>query len=268
MRLNSYFPPDSPAVTVAHRGLMAAGAVRLARRREAGAQAVACALRSTAAGRIPPTERDWVARVEARRRELPSAMVAASGPDDSAVAVGADQRLDDAWQTCRWTSLPPVWGRFLIRLVVELAPRSCLELGTGLGLSAAYQAAALELNGAGSLVTLDAHEASRIAERGFAALGLESRVRLEFGLIDETLSGLLERIEPIDYALLDADHSEAATVRHFNAVVPHLRAGAVALFDDITQTDEMRRAWRSAASHERVTVALGLRRLGIVVIAA
>ena len=66
--------------------------------------------------------------------------------------------------------------------------------------------------------------------------------------------------------MLDADHSEEATVRHFEAVLPHLAGGAVVLLDDITQTGEMKRAWRAIADNERVAVAAGLRRIGVVVL--
>jgi predicted O-methyltransferase YrrM len=243
---------------------MAAGALRLAGRGEA-ADTVARALRDGAAGRMPAAERAWVQRIEGRRAEIPFEMVEA-GLDDAGPDAGGAQRLAAAWETCRWTSLPPVWGRFLFRLVAELGPRSCLELGTGLGLSALYQGAALELRGTGELATMDTHPAARIAERGFERLGLERRVRLEFGEIDETLDELLGRIGPVDYALLDADHSEEATLRHFEAVLPHLSGGAVVLLDDITQTDEMRRAWAAIASNERVAVAAGLRRMGMVVL--
>ena len=265
MRLNAHFPPDSPAVTVAHRGVMAAGAARLTRREERGARAVGAALLDTASGQMPPGELDWVERVERRRAEIPFEMVDA-GLDGAPASADDAQRLASAWETCRWTSLPPVWGRFLTRLVSELAPRTCLELGTGLGLSSLYQGAALDLRGEGELATMDAHPAARIAERGFADLGLEDRVDLEFGQIDDTLPQLMARLGPVDYAMLDADHSEEATVRHFEAVLPHLAGGAVVLLDDITQTDEMKRAWRAIAGNERVAVAAGLRRIGVVVL--
>ena len=234
---HAFLPPDSPAVTRAS-ALMAAGALRLARIDEPGARAAARALRATAWGRLASDEREWIQRVESRRSEIPFAIVAADGDRDP----GSDgaRRLAAAWETCRWTSIPAVWGRFLTRLVRELAPRSCLELGTGLGLSAAYQAGGLELSGAGELVSVDAHEASRIAERGIAELGLEHRVTIEFGQIDDVLADLLGRIAPIDYALLDADHSEVATVRHFDALLPELADGAVVALDDITQTDGIR----------------------------
>ena len=161
-----------------------------------------------------------------------------------------------------------MWGRFLMRLVRELRPRSCLELGTGFGISGAYQAAALELGGGGgALTTLDvAAEWSTIAERGFSELGLDGRVELRRGKIEETLPGVLHDAGPLDYCFLDAEHTEAATVAHFDAVLPHL--AAVAVVDDILRNDEMRRAWRTISRRDRVSAAVGTGRMGVALIAS
>jgi predicted O-methyltransferase YrrM len=276
MKPNAYIPPDSPAATAAHRALMAIRARRVASRDHRRSDALALVLRDTALGRVPSDERQWIERVEARRLEIPFEMAAAGSPGPFGIGMGQSEgspapdeatRLARAWGVCRWASIPPIWGRFLTRLVRELGPSSCLELGTGLGLSGAYQALSLELNGEGSLVTLEAHdEAARIADRGFEALGLAQRVELRFGLIEETLPGLLERIAPIDFALIDAEHTEEATTRHFDAVLPYLSEGAVVVLDDITETDEMRRAWRTVIGRDRVSLALGLRRVGVVAV--
>ena len=284
MKLSAHIPPDSQAATGAHRALMALRARRLVGSDHPGAGAVARALRTTARGQAPAAEREWIARIQARRAEIPFEMAAAEigfaivpgngggeprrapGNESNAPgpAHGEAERLAQAWEICRWTCIPPIWGRFLARLVRELAPASCLELGTGLGLSAAYQASSLELNGAGSLVTVDVHEAARIAERGFARLGLEHRVKLRFGLIEDALPELVERIAPIEYAFLDAEHSEEATIRHFDALLPYLADGAIVVLDDITQTAEMRQAWSAVCAREQVSLALGLRRVGVV----
>lgn len=281
MKLNANIPPDSAAATGAHRVLMGLRARGLARSDHPAAGAVTRALRTTARNEAPADEREWIARIEARRAEIPFAMVATGiefaivpgeGEGDPGPALGDDremsasdaERLGQAWEICRWTCIPPVWGRFLTRLVRELAPVHCLELGTGLGLSGAYQASALELNGTGTLVTVDVHEAARIAERGFAALGLDDRVELRLGLIEDALPKLVEGTAPIEYAFLDAEHSERATILHFDALLPHLADGAVVVLDDITQTPEMRRAWRTIAARERISLALGLRRVGVI----
>ena len=285
MKLNAHIPPESWAATVAHRALMGAAARRLSGNGHPRADAVARALGSTARGRATAGERDRLARVEARRAEVPFAMAASgtrfgivpgdgdadgNGPGGGAPGPHPSdaELLGQAWEICRWTCIPPVWGHFLMRLVRELVPSSCLELGTGVGLSGAYQGSALELNGTGHLVTVDAHEAARIAERGFAELGLDRRVELCFGRIEDVLPEVVDRIAPIDYALLDAEHSEGATIEHFDAVLPHLADGAVVVLDDITQTAEMRRAWRTIATRKRVSLAVGLRRVGVVAISA
>jgi predicted O-methyltransferase YrrM len=245
---------------------MASAAARLTPRRDRSSRAVAAALRTTALGRIPPEERAWIDRIGAHRRRLP-AQVAATDDHNSPARPQAE-RLAEATKACQWMSLPPLWGRFLTRLVRELAPRSALELGTGFGLSTAFQTAALELNRSGTLLSLDIEGMIALARPGLTRLGLEHRVELVAGRIEETLDAALERSGPIDYALLDADHTEEGTLREFDAVLPRLADGAVVVLDDIGWTPEMRRAWRRVAQHERVGASVGLRRLGIAIVAA
>jgi predicted O-methyltransferase YrrM len=166
-----------------------------------------------------------------------------------------------------WLSIPAPWGIFLLRLVRELLPRSCLELGSGLGISAAYMGAALELNGNGRLTTLDAAaDWAGIAAEGFGALGLDERIELQIGPIEDTLPAALRGTAPVDLAFLDAEHTQEATRRHFEAVLPSLSDGAVLVFDDVDLSPEMRRAWKRIRRHRRVSVAVAVRRMGLAVI--
>ncbi|HEX6116109.1 MAG TPA: class I SAM-dependent methyltransferase [Solirubrobacterales bacterium] len=258
--------PNSGPAEALHRAVMWTQARRLAGRSHPRAALLSAALQATALGRMTAEERSAISRVEGRRTEIPFELATALGEDPHTANDPFASRLAHAWETCRWVSIPPYWGRFLFRLVRELRPRTSLELGTGFGLSALYQARALELDGDRPLTTLDFHYAAEIGERGFAASGLDERVELVFGDIDDTLPGVLERIGEVDYALLDAEHSTAATVRHFDAVLPSLAPGAIAVFDDITSTPEMREAWRLVIARERVTLAVPLRRFGVVAV--
>lgn len=229
---------------------MAAAAPRLAGRRDRSSQALARALRATALGRFPAQDRAWIERIEQRRRDV----------GDSAAGLAP---------ACPFWSVPRVWGRLLMRLVRELEPRSCIELGTAFGVSASYQAAALELNGAGSLLTLDREpQLIPIARETLDALRLSDRVELEVGPVGDTLAGAAARVAPIDYAYIDAEHTEEATVFNFETLLPQLADGAVVVVDDIKVDAEMQRAWNAIRSNERIAVALGLRRFGIVVVAA
>ncbi|KKK93029.1 hypothetical protein LCGC14_2696960 [marine sediment metagenome] len=47
------------------------------------------------------------------------------------------------------------WGLLLFKIVKEFKPKICLELGTCIGISAAYQAAALEMNNQGKIYTIE-----------------------------------------------------------------------------------------------------------------
>ena len=245
---------------------------RVAGRRDPTARALTQAVRGAALNGLRPDEREWAARIEARRSELASdaSMVRpefdAMPESETAVFVDGGEPAP-IWGIAELFSISSLWGEFLLRLTRELAPRSCVELGTALGLSTAYQAAALELNSSGTLTTFDGAKAwAAVAEQGLSDLGLSGRADVEVGPIDETLPRALNRIGPVDYAYLDADHTEDSTVRHFDTILPHMAPGAVAVLDDIAFTREMSRAWHTVRRRERVSTSLALGRMGVVAV--
>jgi predicted O-methyltransferase YrrM len=254
------------------RSRMAISVPRLALRRGTAPRAVSRALASTARGRLPPEERAWIERIEARRRELgskPGETRAGFAPEPGGLpewAPAFDRPIPMSGATAL-LSIPPLWGRFLMRLVRERRPRSCLELGTAFGISTAFQAAALELTGDGRMLTIDAaREWATIAEEGFERLGLASRIEMRTGQIDSALPGALADVGPVDYAFIDAEHQEEPTLRYFELILPHLSSGAVLVLDDIGFPRQMRNAWRRISSHHRVSAAVGLGRMGVATI--
>lgn len=266
-RLGS-FATGSRSEEAVHRLVMAASSVRLVGRRDRSARALARALRTGALSRFHRDERAWITRIEERRERVasqgashylgPSAPVAGTEADPAAAYLATWSR---AW------SVPTLWGDLLLALIRQLAPRSCLELGTGYGISALYVGAALELNGGGTLTTLDREpRLIPIAEQGISELGLDGMIDVRGGAIEQTLAGALADTGPIDFALIDAEHTERATVDHFERLVPGLAAGAVVLIDDIHLSEGMTRAWMRIAAHNRVSIALDLRRLGIAMV--
>jgi predicted O-methyltransferase YrrM len=254
------------------RAVIAGRLPRVAGRRDPTSKALARVLGRVALERLRPDEREWVDRVEARRRDL-AADVTTVRPefeaDPESVPPGflrEEEPVPIAGIAILF-SIPPLWGGFLLRLIRELAPHRCLELGTGLGISTAYQAAALELNGSGTLTTLEGARAwATVAEQGLSTLGLADRTTVEMGAIDETLTETLARIGPIDYAYLDADHSEEATVKHFDMVLPHIASGGVVVLDDISFSGEMWGAWNTVRERDRISSAVALGRMGVVAV--
>jgi hypothetical protein len=61
---------------------------------------------------------------------------------------------------CWFSAKPPIWCFFLMKLLRHFRPRVCVELGTNLGLSALYMAAAMKLNGFGDYTQSKAHPRS------------------------------------------------------------------------------------------------------------
>lgn len=155
------------------------------------------------------------------------------------------------------------WGGMLFRLVREFRPRSALELGTNLGISASYQAAAMELNGTGHLVTLEGAPAvAQKARENLASLSLDN-VTVVVGRFDEVLATICADYGPFDFVFIDGHHDEAATLRYFHEIVAFAQPGAVLVFDDIEYSEGMRRAWTAIQEHDGVSVAVGLSKVGV-----
>ena len=92
-----------------------------------------------------------------------------------------------------------------------MRPGSCLEMGTAVGVSTAYQAAALRLNRHGSFVTIEgATSLADIARSNFQQLGLDT-VEVVVGRFQDTLTEVLTSRQPVDYVFVDGHHDEQAT---------------------------------------------------------
>jgi predicted O-methyltransferase YrrM len=258
--------PDRAGESIARRrGLRA-----LRERTDEPSRVLARVLDAAAAREASPEERAWFERIERRRADLLAsqdeleayASEFSGDPDDREVSVRGLAEL------CEVSSKPRFWAELLFRVVREARPAAVLELGTCVGISAAYQAAALELNGAGRLLTLDA-AASRlaVAQAGFDELGL-ARVETRHGRFEDTLGPALEELGEVALAFVDGHHDEGATIAYWERIAPRLARPALVVFDDIRWSDGMTRAWRAIAADARVELALDLRALGVCVVGA
>lgn len=230
------------------------------------ARRVADVLAATAGGETTPDERAWIERIERLRADLR----ASSAPIDTRLSeYTGDEAHEDVIRPntladlVRAKAQPPLWALLLLRLVREFRPATCLELGTGTGISAAYQAAALRLNGRGRLVTIEA-AATRVdlARRNFDGLGLGD-IDVRLGRFQDVLDDVLRELGEIDFALIDGHHAEQATIDYFHDVAAHLAETSVLVFDDIDWSEGMARAWKAIAADERTTLALDLGRVGL-----
>jgi len=229
--------------------------------------------------RLSSEEQAFVDRIEAERAALERSEETVEYLDFGAGPTGTTGRTADEMErgtpvtrriaeVCRTSSKPPRAGRVLFELVRDHRPETCLELGTCLGISAAYQAAALELNGSGFLYTLEG--APPLAERArgvLERLRLADRVEVRAGRFVDLLPDLLSRHE-FDYAFVDGHHDERATLDYFDAIRPRVRPGGVIAFDDVEWSDGMRRAWDAIRTSDGVGSSWKRHGIGFVALAS
>jgi predicted O-methyltransferase YrrM len=233
------------------------------------------ALRASATGRLSREERVRLRRIEALRSRLLQDSTeltvkdygAGSGDEtleESDMARGRTKTLT-VGEACGF-SKPRPWARLLFHLVRELEPEVCVEMGTCVGISAAYQATALKLNGHGRLITMEgAGPLARVSRENLVGLGLDT-VQVVTGRFQDALGDVLEEYAPVDFVFVDGHHDEHATLRYFEQALPHLEPGAVLVFDDIAWSAGMARAWSSVADHPDVNLAVSLGAMGLCVV--
>ncbi len=237
---------------------------------------LANAISATLKSYVSAEENVYINRIESLRTELNASSAEIVVTDYGAGAPSCRLTAEGMYQgrvttiavrnVCQHASKSRRWGLLLFKLVREFRPSACLELGTALGISAAYQAAALELNHHGRIVTLEGAESlALLARENLEKLGLEE-ASVRIGLFQDTLEEVLFECAPVDFAFIDGHHDEHATLAYFEQIFPFLSEGAVLVFDDISWSQGMRRAWTTIAADERIKVCVDLFKLGICII--
>jgi predicted O-methyltransferase YrrM len=200
--------------------------------------------------------RRWFRRIEAARQALEQSDETVRLQDDAAVPIG---------QVVRRCSQSPQGGRLLYAAVRGFRPTRGVELGTCLGISAAYQAAALAANRQGRLVTLECfQDLGTQAEKLWQTLGLDN-VEVVVGQFEESLGPTIEA-GPVDYAYIDGNHREEPTVEYFRRFRDQSRGATLLIFDDIRWSDGMRAAWDRIRTDAGVSCYADLGRIGLLVV--
>ncbi len=250
---------------------------RLARADHPLAPALATAIRETIAGTVHPDEAPHVDAIEARRAALEASGDPVSYMDYGALTRDGRETAAEMYQgrrkhrtvgdLCRRTSKPYRSGLLLMKLLRALGPAAGLEMGTCLGISAAYQAAGLVLSGApGRLVTVDgAQDIAPLAAATLQALG-HGRIDQRVGRFQDILDRILAEVAPLDYAFIDGHHDGPATVDYHGRVAARARPGAVLAFDDIRWSQPMLEAWQTIIAGDGIALTVDLGDIGLVVL--
>lgn len=160
------------------------------------------------------------------------------------------------------SSLSSGWQcRLIYNLIKRYQPANILEIGTSLGVSAAYMASASDSS---SIVTLEGNPASaEMAESLFNRLGLNN-IKLIEGEFGKTLSLGIDELEYLECAFIDGNHRKEATLEYFFQILPYTNKNSFIIIDDIYWSEGMNQAWREIIAHESVAFSIDVFRMGIV----
>ncbi len=202
------------------------------------------------------------ASVEARRQQLLNSPVSISVTDFGAgshTGAGQQRRVADIARTA---AKPPHLAQLLFRLVNYFRPATVLELGTSLGLTTAYLAAADSRH---RVLTFEGcPNVAAVARETFDALK-RGNIDIVEGNIDHTLAPALAALKaPVDFAFFDGNHRYEPTLRYFELCLAHRTDDSVFVFDDIHWSEDMERAWEVIKAHPEVRLTVDLFYVGLV----
>ncbi|MDB4918671.1 O-methyltransferase [Mucilaginibacter sp.] len=156
---------------------------------------------------------------------------------------------------------PPKLAQLLYRLVADLKPNNIIELGTCLGITTLYLQKAAP--GAKVYTMEGCPETAKIAKETFKK-GSIAAVEPVIGNFDDTLPGVIENLDQLDFVFVDGNHQKDATLQYFKWCLPKVHENTMLIFDDIYWSTGMKEAWAQIKAHPQVTVTIDLFWIGLV----
>ncbi|MBS1524213.1 MAG: class I SAM-dependent methyltransferase [Bacteroidetes bacterium] len=156
---------------------------------------------------------------------------------------------------------PPMLAQLIYRLAAGLQPENMIELGTCLGTTTLYLHKAAPN---AKLYTLEGcPETAGVATEIFNKDGATGIVQI-IGNFDDTLPGVIKRLDKLDFVYIDGNHTKEATLRYFEWCLPKVHEHTLLIFDDIYWSEGMKEAWAAIKGHPQVTVTVDLFWIGLV----
>ncbi|MBB1285946.1 class I SAM-dependent methyltransferase [Flavisolibacter sp. BT320] len=153
------------------------------------------------------------------------------------------------------------YAQLLYRLVKHYQPLTILELGTSLGITTSYFAAA---NPLANILTIEGSKAiADVAAENFSKLGC-TNIKQRIGNFDDLLPDAIRQLSSIDLAYVDGNHRYSPTINYFNQLLPALHNNSILVFDDIHWSEEMEKAWEEIKQHPSVQCTVDVFFLGFV----
>lgn len=149
---------------------------------------------------------------------------------------------------------------FLQSLASICRAKVCIELGTSLGIATAY------LTSSDCIKSMYSFEGNKgLVKKAvslFERIG-NKKAHIIHGNIDEQLPQLLNRLESVDFALIDANHTQRALLNYYQMLAQKMSDGGIIVIDDIRWSVEMYRGWKKLISKPEVSLSMEFLNMGL-----
>jgi predicted O-methyltransferase YrrM len=147
----------------------------------------------------------------------------------------------------------------LQRIVTHIQATRIIELGTSVGLTTLY----LALNPESKVFTFEGNKALVQVALTHSEYFNKKNISIITGNIDQTLPDFIQNPAKIDFALMDANHRYAPTMKYFELLAKRVQTKGVIVVDDIYYSPEMAKAWNELKQHPLVYGSVDLFRCGL-----
>ncbi len=160
------------------------------------------------------------------------------------------------------SSLASPEDAYLLGLLAKsLHAKSVLELGTSLGITTAY---IKTLNPDCQITSMEGNDMILDIAKG----NNNDRINFISGNIDDNLPSILEAKTHLDFVIMDANHTHAATLNYFEQILPKCHENSCIIVDDIYWSKGMNRAWKTIIAKPEVTFSIDLFGMGLLLFTA
>ncbi|HWY36911.1 MAG TPA: class I SAM-dependent methyltransferase [Bacteroidia bacterium] len=152
------------------------------------------------------------------------------------------------------------YGELLFRLVNYFQPKTILELGTSLGLSAMYMSKAAP---GAEIITAEGCPNTFQYARSLISKYETQNIKPINSSFEEVFKDQSEK-RNVDFVYIDGNHTYEATIKYLHELLEITNENSILVFDDIYWSPGMTKAWNEIKEHAAVTVTIDLFKMGLV----
>lgn len=158
------------------------------------------------------------------------------------------------------SSVNKKYGKLIYDIIKYFKPKNILEIGSSVGISAAYIAQAAPYANFRSIEGVS--EKIKVAKQ--IAKELNQNTEFICGNFDHVLSSTLDEYDKLDFVFFDGNHTKESTLRYYNLCLEKIDNETIFIFDDIHWSKEMEEAWTEIKHNSKVIVSIDLFRMGLI----